>query len=302
MGNETSNLPSYGCSDAYGNLSKDSITPEYWDAETLGSTHRDLGIVTASVMLVFLLVGLPSNTAIILTILLRRLYKQPTESLLLSLAVSDFLMCIFVIFPIIIAGFAGGFIFGESDYMRCKVCQVGVMLVGLSDFSLHILALISIDRFVYIKLPLRYHRIMTMKVIILSLVLVSLLSILLSALPLIGFGDVYYYHQIATCSIQFENETPLGKNIHYMVLIIAETFIPLSILVITNLWVLCIAQKNIRNIYNVRKNISNPEEYEFNKVIKSKLRQEKHQKQIQVMRVFGGIFIANMLTWLPTVL
>ena len=297
MGNRASNFSSYSCLDQ--NLSRYSVNPEYWNTKDIDSSYKDLGIVTASVMLVFILIGLPSNTAIILIILLRKLYRQPTESLLLSLAVSDFLTCIFTLPMVIVSGFAGDFIFGESDYVRCKVCQSGITLIGLSAFSLHVLALISIDRFIYIKLPLRYHKIITKKVIVFSLASVSILSVLLAIPPLFGFGDIWYNLKIFTCSPRFEHKTFLTKNIHYMLMVIGEGMVPLSVLLVTNIWVLFIAQKNIRKIYNTRKSIG---EDTFNKTIRNRLSQEKHHKQIQLMRVFGAIFISNIITWSPIVI
>lgn len=297
MGNETY----VSCLDV--NLSRHSVNPEYWNTRDISSSSRVTGILTASTMLSFLLIGLPSNVLIILIILLRRLYEQPTEILLLSLAIADLLTCVLVLPQIIVAGFAGEFIFGDSDYVRCKVCQSGIVFVGLTVFTVHVLALMSLDRCMYIRLPLRYGKIITKKTTVVSVVLVSLLSVLFSIFPLFGFGDIAYDLKTFSCSPNFDHETLLVKNIYYMVLLISEALVPLSILIITNTWVLCIAHKQMKAIYKIQRSIKNAEkELEFSLSIRNRLRQEKYHKQFQLTRAFGAIFISNIITWSPVII
>ena len=95
-------------------------------------------------MLLFVLIGLPANAVIIVSTL-RKSRKDITRILLLNLAVSDFLVCLLVMPFTVVAGFAGGFIFGNSDYIRCQVCQTGVIFMILTILSVNILGLISVD-------------------------------------------------------------------------------------------------------------------------------------------------------------
>ena len=81
--------------------------------------------------------------------------------LILNLAVSNLLTCA-LIFPFtIITGIAGEFIYGASDHVRCQICQLGVVYLVLTFVSLNSLALISVDRFLYIKKPLHYNMMVT---------------------------------------------------------------------------------------------------------------------------------------------
>ena len=148
------------------NISKNSITTEYWDQASINHDFKVASIVLATILLFFLIIGLPSNVILIINII--KDLKLPTYILLLNLAIADVLVCaIFMPFPIV-SGYAGGFIFGNSDKVRCQVCQLGIIYTGLSIASLNLLALISLDQFLYIKFPLRYHLYVTPKRTIVS--------------------------------------------------------------------------------------------------------------------------------------
>ena len=276
------------------------ITTSYW---RVNPDLTALGIITGSVMLVFFLIGLPSNILIIISIILQKLYRQPTHLLLLSLALADILMCLLVMPFIIISGIAGEFVLGESDYARCKVCQLGIALVPLGTFSLHILALMSLDRFLFIRYPLRYDNIVTKNKVMTSIVAISILSILLGIPPLFGFGDIYFDHPTFSCSPRFDYMTKVTKNVYYLVVVAVEAMLPLSMLITTNVGILYIAQRHIKQIYNTKKSLNNASQLEnYHQKLKIKLCQEKYRKQLQLMRTFGAIFIAHMITWTPLII
>ena len=287
----------YSCLDK--NMSQHDISPEYWRV-----SHRlqPIGVATGFVILMYFTIGVPSNIVIITGVLLQKLYTQPTHLLLLSLACADLLLCLIVMPLIIISGFAGEFILGSSDNARCKVCQTGVSIVALVMFSLHILALISIDRFVFVKYPLRYNKVITQKVVLSSLAIVLILSLSLGALPLLGVGDIYFDHKTFSCSPRFDHKTEVTENIHYLAIILAEATIPLAVLFVTNSWVICIAQKHIREIYNSRNNIKSESErkaYFLN--LRERINQHQFQKQLKLFRVFSILFISHMIVWIPLI-
>ena len=188
MGNSSISLPDYSCSDA--NLSRNSVTPEYWESSSISDDFRANSTATAVIMLILFIVGLPANIIIIVSILYQKLYKETTHILLLNLAISDLLVCLLVMPFTIVTGFAGGFIFGDSDHTRCQVCQTGLILIVLTSFSVGILAMISVDRFIFIKFPLRYETVVTLPRITIAIIVTLLFSILHSILPLFGFGEL----------------------------------------------------------------------------------------------------------------
>lgn len=288
----------YSSVDCLHNLSQDSLTFEFWRS----SGNRDAGIATGSVMLIFFLIGLPSNVMIIWSILSQKLYKEPTLLLLLNLALADLLACILVMPPIIVTGIAGEYIFGRSDYARCNACQMGVILMALAMVNLHILALLSLDRFVLIKYPLHYGKLVTIKMATLAVLGVWLLSVLISILPLFGFGVIYYDHPTFTCTAQFYGHTHVTKNIYFLIFVLVEAILPFSVLLITNIWILFIAQKHIRKVYSTKNNIASlDKKLEYSQMINNKLKHAKNRKQLQLLRVFGSIFISNLITWIPLI-
>ena len=110
--------------------------------------------------------------------------------LLLSLATADLLICIIVLPITIITGIADDFVFGGSDYVRCQVCQMGLLFHIFSIASMYTVALMSVDRFLYIWKPLRYKNYVIGRPFIAA---AWLLSIAVSVTPLFGFGAIIFY-------------------------------------------------------------------------------------------------------------
>lgn len=295
MNESSSDSLQYSCFD--GGLSQNSVMPEYWD---IPSEKKSAATTNAVVILLFTLVGLPSNLLVIIAILWQKLTREPTLILLLSLTLTDFLVCMLIMPFTVLSGFIGSFVFGSSDSIRCKMCQAGLVFVTLTIFSLHILSLISLDRFIYIKFPLKYHKVVTVKRTIVSIVVLWALCVILSAFPLFGFGDVMFAYSVSTCIVKFEHETRVTKNIYYLIFLVVEVVVlPLLVLFVTNIWVVCIVQRQIRKIYSTKKTMSSQDDFVLS--ISRKLKREKNHKQLQLIKVFGGILLANVLTWLPII-
>ena len=254
-------------------------------------------------MLLFFVIGVPSNFWIIVSILLGKLYREPTHLLLLSLACADLLICVMVMPLIIVSGYAGEFVFGDNDSTRCKVCQTGMSFMVLVIFSLHALALMSVDRFLFVKYPLRYDKIVSQKTVLALITVVFTLSVTLGILPLFGLGEIHFDHATFSCTPRFESETTVTKNIYYLVIIVAEALLPLSILTVTNIWVLWIAQKHIKEIYNTKQSITDTSKQKaYLLALRTKITQPKFRKQLQLVRVFGVILISHMIVWIPLII
>lgn len=279
-------------------ISNVSITSDFWD---IPERARPAALSTAVFTLAFIVVGLPGNLLIILSILWQRLYKEPTHILLLNLAIADLLVCVLVMPFTVISGFAGSFILGGSDSTKCKWCTTAVIFVALCLFSLHMLALMSVDRFIFVKFPMRYHRIMTARKSLCCVLVLWFLCITVSLFPIFGFGDVFFGLSVSTCSIRTEEATQVTKNLYYFVFLVVIAIFPLSVLVATNTWVICIVQKQIRSIYyTVKKSLPKDQE-QVTANIRRRLNKERNNKQLQLMRVFGAILLSNVLTWLPLI-
>jgi len=209
----------YSCFDHSG-LSYNSVTPDYWVSS--GKAYEHLALTSAIGNLFFMIVGIPCNLLIIVSILWQHLYKSPTYVLLLNLAVVDLCLCVFIMPFAVISGIAGEFIFGGSDIVRCRVCQLAVLLTLFSLLTLHLLAFLSLDRWIFIKYAFKYHRIATSKRYLALCIVLWIVCLALSLLPLLGFGDIMLGLHISTCGIKFYDETEVTQNINYAILIGVE--------------------------------------------------------------------------------
>lgn len=299
MGNSsTSFLPAYSCFDS--NLSRNLVTPEYWDSYSINDDFKNSSIAIAVIVLLFFLIGLPSNVVIIVSIIQQKLYKEPTHILLLNLAISDFLVCLLIMPMVIVAGFAGGYIFGDSDYVRCQVCQSGLIIIALTLISMYNIGFLSVDRFIFFKFPLRYSRYITVPRVIVMVTSAWILSVSAALIPLSGFGEIKYSYTTSACIISFLGR---AENIYYIVFALVLNLIPVVVTVITNVWIACLARKEIGNIYRIRKSSSNDQQLKIQKINMQKaLQRKRNKKQLVLIRVFGAILIACFVVWMPLVI
>ena len=238
-------MVNYSCADGSG-LSFNSVTKDYWDSS--GDEARSYALATALLTLCIILVGLPNNLLIVVSILRQHLYREPTYILLLNLALVDLLLCFFLIPSPVVSGLAGKFVFGRNDVTRCKVCQMGIVLPLFAELTIHTLALLSLDRLIFIRYPLKYHKFVTAKRVIIIVFIIWVSNIAISTFPLFGFGDLEYIDNLATCVPGLDGENKLTKKIYFPVLLAFGFFISLFVLFVANICVGFIVQKHKNNL------------------------------------------------------
>ena len=280
------------------NLSKTSVTPEYWDSHDISDDYRNSSIFTAVTMLLFLLIGLPGNAVIIVTIVKKRLYRQITHILVLNLAIADFLLCLVTMPLTVVAGFAGGYIFGSSDHTRCGVCQIGVLLTFFSVFSVKMICLISLDRFIFVRFPLYYDRFVTKKKVVVIVLVLWLIAVLEAIPPLFGFGEIKYAFSQSSCYLNFFPK--FRRGLYYSFILIALSVLPVVVTIVTTIWVACIARKQVRKIYGTRTGSTNHEPTEDQAAVKRN-KKKMMRKQLMLIRAFGSILVGNIIIWSPVV-
>ena len=286
----------YSCGDGTG-LSSTSVTHEHWDA---GGDSKATAVTSAAVILTFILVGVPSNLLILVSILRQRLYREPTYIILLNLAIADLLMCLLYMPFTVVAGFTGEFLFGSTDTARCQVCQYsGLMMNVLGLVTLHILTLLSLDRFLFVKYPLKYHTIVSSRRCLAAVLSVWVWCSLISLPPLFGFGDFGYGNYLSSCVLRFHNNTRITSNMYYVLFLALEISIPIAVLIATNVWILHIIRMQMKKMYLVDKR--KPERLEkVQNILKDSCRRSlRAHKQLQLLKVFGAILISNIVTWVP---
>ena len=273
------------------NASDSNVTSDLWLVQ-----DRTSGLVTAVFLLLFLVIGLPWNLLVIVTIVKQKLYTQPTIILLLSLVITDLVLLVFVIPVIIVTGIAGEYIFGDSDNVRCKTCITGSMGHAFSLMSVYNITLMSCDRFLFIYRPMKYERWVTSCRTVVVIMVACFFLILVSMTPLLGFGNVIFYPPLVSCIFDMTIQ-----HDYYPVLLFVVCFLPVPFLLLSNAWVIYIVQKNIRAIYVSRRaregTDKNTSDNNFYKTMKRK----RQQKQVHMVQVFGCLLCSNMITWVPIV-
>ena len=172
--------------------------------------------------------------------------KKTTEStkmFLICLAVLDMTTGLLNALFSVGAAFVGGWIYG---HILCKV--VGLLYIATCNIALLMLLFMTIDRFIAITQPLRYHALVTRTRVIIAIV---------SAFPgfpgfmyLLGtadnaFDNVYYIPELATCMVDLGN-----PDVSYIVLIIGTILVCVPTVAITLMYayILVIARRAARKI------------------------------------------------------
>ena len=285
----------YSCGDGTG-LSSTSVTHEYWYA---GGDSKAATATSSAIILTFILVGVPSNLLILVSILRQRLYREPTYIFLLNLAIADLLMCLFYMPFTVVAGFTGEFLFGSTDTARCRVCQYsGLIMTVFSLVTLHILTLLSLDRFLFVKCPLKYYTIVSSRRCLAAVLSVWALCSIISLPPLFGFGD-FGLGIFSSCVLRFYGKAGRTSNIYYIIFLAVEISVPIAVLIGTNVWLLHIIRMQMKKMHFERMELSERGESIQNVLKESRRMSPRAHKQLQLLKVFGAILISNILTWVP---
>jgi len=274
-------------------LSGDNVTnSSFWQ---IGQERLAGAIVVGVLVVIFFLVATIWNLFIIITFFIKyKLLKQPAHILLFNMALTNLLICLTTMMFIFVTAFGQEFIFGSSDVIRCTMCNVaGFCLMFLVLVSLHMLAALSVDRFILLSRPLRYKRWMNQCRAAFICIVIYTLAFLLAILPIVGFGEYEFNQRFASCVPQF---TPMS-NLYYVVFVAVEALIPISILMLTNVFTYRIVNKFVKRkvccpTYRRR---DRPEE-------RNNESHQHHQQQKQKVKMFGALFIAVIVTYAPTII
>ena len=270
------------------NFSLDNVSAEY--------SQEQVNLVYAVSYLLYLLVGLPWNVLVMVAIVRQKLYTQPTIILLLNLVLTDSLVLLLVLPYPMVTGFAGEYVFGTSDRIRCHVCKTHLIMEVILKLSLIFsVPLLAFDRFLFIHQPLHYYRWITPKRMLLAVFVSWTLCILCSVFEMLLLKEVQFDPLTLVCTWK-TSEHPFFHIFSLLVLLLSYI-----VLLVCNIWVIVIVLKNIRAVYQVQKPSLSPEERRFSREkVNKHIKQMRSRKQLHMTRVFGGIICTNSLVWLPT--
>ena len=282
------------------NVSSNSTSDFAWIVEHPENEVPGVGYGIAAVVSLLLLLAVPWNLLVITAILRKKLYTQPTVMLLLNLTVTNLLFSLLVMPFSIYVGITGEYVFGNSDQQRCAVCQTGIFVIILPWVSLHTLALISVDRFIYLKRPMKYGTMVTKWRMLVIIAVIWVLCTVLALPPLFGFGKISFSYTVATCTPILVGETHIAPNYYYISILLIEIFIPIIILFIMYVWISCIIRNSL--VRKLRRSISISKKPKKARSAKTVAASRAHAKsQQRMVWLFGAVFTANIITWLPMI-
>ncbi len=280
---------------------RESLTPEIWDCGLAGGEFAM--VVTSAVQLLIFITSLPLNFFVALGIIFKRLLNQPTYILIFNLAAVDLLLTFTFILFNIITGFSGHYSFGDADYVRCQVCRFVSICILLYFVSSMTLALISLDQLAFFKIPLKYHIKVTPRRAVFAVIGAWLLGVALIVPPLFGYGDVLFS---MLCGYIFLSAQHIENSIHHLVITASVLTLIMTVSVVTNIWIVCIALKQHRAL---KKIITQVHLSESDTLALAQQRNEIQRankriagKQFRLFLMFGGIVIIHCLTFLPLII
>ena len=289
-------------------LDREDVTPFVWTPPENGTA--EIGYSCATAALIILLFGTPLNLFVILTVLCKKLYKVAAVIPMLNLAICNVLVCLLVLPFVIISGYSTEFIFGSSDYMRCKVCSLGIANATLPMVSLYTIAVMSVGRFLYLKKPLQYNSIVTPARMVAILTVIWTFGVVVSLPPLFGFGSIWFSYTVATCVPVVTGSSHIIPNWYYFVVMITIGTVPIVVLFVMYTSIVCIARQYI--LKNARRFALLHEQsaVELQALFKNSDDDENHykiinqvnrQKQFRLVQLLCAIFVANLITWAPLI-
>ena len=282
------------------NVSGDSVHESEWDVDQPDDSFDTVGngYAIATIMTLYLLIGLPWNIVVVAIIIKKCLFMQPTLMLMLNLALSNFLVYIFVVPPNVVTGVAGEYIFGSSDRVRCHVCQTGVATTLYPLVSTHTLSLIAVDRLIYLRKPLTYKFLVTPIRTLLAIIGIWFLSIVFALPPFFGFGQIRFSHSVANCVVFFAGRTHIAPSYLYILVLMVEGALPFLVLCVMYIWILCITRKFLME--NLRKTLAAAGGGQH---LESRpdILKEYSRNQLYLAQIFSVIFTSSIITWLPLI-
>lgn len=273
--------------------SSDSLDREYWNLQDKEITH---GYVAAAFLILFECLGLPWNCLVIITIFKEKLYNQPTIILLLNLTLTDLFLLVCPMPLIITTASAGEFLLGSSDSVRCMTCKINIFAFSPILISILTVALMSLDRFIYIYAPFKYERSSTKYVVLISVVAVIVVSIGLGLAVRFGPGNSFFFPAFFFCITMYSEPT------NVIPLLIVVTIIATVIFMTAINCSFCyIVMKNIRAVYS--HNDFEDETTHQSKLneLKKRVKLTRNKKQRRLCLMVSALTLTSLVTVLPWV-
>ncbi len=273
--------------------SSDNLTPAYWKLE---GEEVDHGYVSAAFLVLFECVGLPWNLLVIITIFKEKLFHQPTIILLLNLTLADIFLLVGPIPLILTTAFAGEFILGSTDSVRCRTCHMDFILLTPIFISLLTVALMSLDRFIYIYAPFKYERSLTKDITVVAVTAVILMGIGMGLAVQFTPGNLDFFPAYFFCSTSYINSSSYIPPVIVAIIILAT----IAFIICINCSFAFIVAKNIKAVYAHNDN-NDKRQHQRSKLdsLKKQIKSTRSKKQRRLCVMVSALICSSLLVIFP---
>lgn len=227
-------------------------------------------------------------------------WKQPSTVFFTSLVLANIMLAVLFMPFTVISTATEHWIFGNTDKQKTNICKFvafvfwyGVLIITET------LAVISIDRWMFIVKPLFYRRFMKPPTAVIITVFVWLLAAVLNTPPFAGLG-IFVYVGHGSCLPTWVDQTG------YVLYTIVLFGIMVTIITVTSIWTCCFSRKFIQREINFTNNKSNNNNNRSNNNNnKDDTMPPSHHnniyvtKQRRVVGIFGVLLCINGLCFAP---
>ena len=244
----------------------------------------------SALFLEFVLAFIPNLFIIIYTMFHCALLKQPSMIFLTGLALVNLLSSsLFIPFTIVTAS-VGEWVFGGTTEEKDGVCQfVGFMFTFTVGISVHLLAMISFDRFLLIVKPFVYRRYITPRTVFVSICVMCVYVALQDIAPFLGLGRYDFVPGLASCGPVY-----IGEEM-YVAYFSAFRLVPIIVIVVTSIWTCCFTHSFLARTKNqTNEGLTSPTYTQQNQV------DNVYSKRVCFLfGIFGMLILVLVLSFLP---
>ena len=134
------------------------------------------------------------------------------------------------------------------------------------------------------------------------MLIVWILCIFIGLPPVFGMGEIGYSKIVGPCSIILYSSTREAYSVYYICLLVCVAIFPFITTVVANMWLLVIMLRFLWIKYNkVMSNMKNISSQLKHIQSVHNIESRHNMQQIFLAKVFGTIFVVNIVTWIPTV-
>ena len=130
-----------------------------------------------------------------------------------------------------------------SGQVSDEVCQTAVFLILLPIVSIHTVALLAIDRLIYLKKPMKYQVIVTPRRMLGVIIVVWVLCTGLS-IPSLALKTLFHH------AVEMQGCVPSFDSLAYVIPVLAESVLVIILQCVVCVWMLCIARNHLKKKFH----------------------------------------------------